>query len=278
MWADACKHPGWMVIALVAASGAGCMPQGMPMTGDASSVERLTIEDSLYRDISYLRGGDAGAPRVIFVHGTPGSAANMSRYVSDPIEGFEVVSIDRPGFGKTGGPAEPSFEKQAAAIEPFLVTRGGQKPVLVGHSLGGPIVARAAADYPESIGAIVILSGSLDPALEKPRWFNHLGDLKLFRIGIGRDLRNSNDELMAAPGQTSVLDAVLERVRCPVFILHGRDDGLVPVANVDYMERAFVNAVSVEPIVLEDEGHFIPWTRERLVRETVRRAAAASAE
>jgi len=131
-----------------AAVATGCAPQGMLETPGADALERLTIRDSLYREISYLRGGEPGLPRVVFVHGTPGSATNMARYIRDPIEGHEVISIDRPGFGATGGAPVPSFEKQAAAIEPFLVTRDGQKPVLVGHSLGGPIVARAAADYP----------------------------------------------------------------------------------------------------------------------------------
>lgn len=220
--------------------------------------------------LSYVYSGDTKAPRVIYIHGTPGDAGAFAMYIRDGIEGVESISIDRPGFGQTGGRAVRSFEAQAAAFEPLLIERVGQWPVLVGHSLGGPIVARAAADYPERVGAIVIIAGSLDPGLEHPRWFNYVG--AMLNPVLPSALAISNAEIFAAPEQTKLLANVLDKVRCPVVIVHGTEDGLVPYANVEYMQRAFTNAASVEVITIEGGSHFIPWKDPGVVRDAVVRS------
>ena len=248
---------------------AGCSPFGNANLSTAD-LERAISRPVSGNAVSYVHSGDASAPRVIYVHGTPGDAGMFAMYIRDNIEGVESISIDRPGFGQTGGPAVRSFEDQAAAFEPLLVERDGRWPVLVGHSLGGPIVARAAADYADRVGAIVIIAGSLDPGLERPRWFNHAGAL-LYPVLLN-PLAVSNAEIFAAPEQTKLLARVLDRIRCPVVIVHGTEDGLVPYANVEYMERAFTNAASVEVITIEGGNHFLPWNQQQVVRDAVLRA------
>jgi len=254
---------------IVVAALTGCTFGYDTPAGKLAGLERgsYTVDGRL---ISFLRAGEADAPRVIYVHGTPGDATNFAGFLSEPIPGLEHVAIDRPGFGRSDPQAVTGFAEQAAVIEPLLVERGGRWPILVGHSLGGPIVARVAAEYPDRVGGVVIVSGSLDPGLEKPRWYNRLGDTLLARPVMGRSLRNSNDELMAAPRETRELDAVLDRVRCPVVVIHGARDGLVPVANVEYMREHLPRA---ELVVLGDANHFIPWTHPEVIREAIEKLA-----
>lgn len=224
--------------------------------------------------VSYVRSGSEADPRLIYVHGTPGDASAFAEFVRNPIDGVESISVDRPGFGRTGGPALTSFADQAAALEPLLVEREGTWPVLVGHSLGGPIIARMAADHPERVAAIVIIAGSLDPDLEGPRWFNYVG-VALSPI-LPRMFRVSNAEIFAAREQTERLDAVLARVRCPVIIVHGTKDGLVPFANVEYMQTTFTGASSIETIKVDGADHFLLWSRQEIIRHAVGRALELS--
>lgn len=224
--------------------------------------------------VTYAHAGSEHDRRVIFVHGTPGSLGAWSAYLQNPIEGVESIAIDRPGFGGT----EPlravcEFADQARALEPLLVERDGRWPILIGHSLGGPIVARAAADFPDRVGGIIILAGSLDPALEKPKWFNYAGALPLFNLALPRTLLHSNKEIMAAKRETRALEPLLEKVTCPVIIVHGVRDRLVPFSNVAYMREHFTSSERVIVVELERERHFIPWTQEWLVRRLVERLA-----
>jgi len=86
---------------------------------------------------------------------------------------------------------------------------------------------------------------------------------------MGSSLGHSNDELMAAPEQTELLDEVLARVTCPVVIVHGTKDSLVPYANVEYMRSAFVNAASIDIVTLDGADHFIPWTHVQAIRDAI---------
>ena len=238
---------------------------GASASASAGEAGRVVFEVAVYA------AGEPGAPRVLYLHGTPGTADAWGDYLNEPAGETESVAIDRPGFGESAGSgAVVSFADQAAAAEPLLVERGGVGTVVVGHSLGGPIAARLAADHPDRVGAIVLLAASLSPELEKPRWFNHAGNA--FSAVLPGALRTSNAEIMAAPEQTRLLHADLASVTCPVVIVHGTSDSLVPYANVPYMQRMLTNAASVEVVTLEGEGHMLPWKREAEVRAAIARA------
>lgn len=261
----------------------GCFPSEMSTKLDPSVV-RLSYEASLdgvpgydattrqsLGEVSFLRAGDAAGRRIIYIHGTPGDASAYAHELNNPIQGFEHIAIDRPGFGKSSfnGKAVTSFEAQARAVLPLLEERPGGWPILVGHSLGGPIVARIAADYPDKVGGIIIVAGSLDPSLEKPRWYNYAGSIVGFVMS--KSMRHSNQEIFAAVEETKKLDAVLDRITCPVIVIHGDKDSLVPVANTDYMRQHLVNAESVDIEIIKGEGHFILWTHKQQIRNAVRR-------
>ena len=234
------------------------------------------------RVIRYLRAGAAESPRVIYIHGTPGDAEGWMRYLEHPVPGFEAWAIDRPGFGgsslaRQGAAGEQSIEKdavtafaqQAAAIEPLLVKQGGRWPVLVGHSLGGPIACRVAAEHPDMVGGLVILAGSLDPEQEKLAWYNDLADWAVLSWMLDRSIRIANHEVLAAKAETELLRPLLKNIRCPVVVVHGRKDDLVPFANVAYMQRELTGAASLRVIDLPEANHFLPWAQERTVREAV---------
>jgi pimeloyl-ACP methyl ester carboxylesterase len=58
-----------------------------------------------------------------------------------------------------------------------------------------------------------------------------------------------------------------EKITCPVYILHGTKDILVPYSNVAYMQKMFTQTDSVYVGTFEKENHFIVWTREKEIVE-----------
>jgi pimeloyl-ACP methyl ester carboxylesterase len=228
--------------------------------------------------LSWLRAGDPAGRRIIFVHGTPGDAEAWADYLINPPAGFEVIAIDRPGFGQSGpdGPVV-SLAGQATALKPLLVERAGRRPILVGHSLGGPIIAQAAADMPDHVGPLVIVAGSLDPGLEKIHWAQHVGAWRPVEALLPRALRNANAELMALEPQLAALAPRLAGITCPVAIVHGTKDGLVPYANVPFMQQRMTGAARMEVMTLADRNHFLPWNSMDDVRAAIDWAARAGA-
>ncbi|MGD8327373.1 MAG: alpha/beta hydrolase [Sphingomonadales bacterium] len=210
--------------------------------------------------ISYIQGGTPSGRRIIFVHGTPGSADGWLDTMKQAPAGFEVIAIDRPGFGETTPhDAVTSLMTQASAIEPFLDTPNGIKPIVVGHSLGGPVVAAAAVLYEDRIAGLVIAAGALDPGLEKTHPLQYVGAAPPIRWLLPRAIRNANTELMALKDELELLETKLDQLHIPIEIVHGTKDDLVPYDNVAFMEGHFQNVRNLSVDTLDGVNHFLPW-------------------
>lgn len=260
-----------MTVPAAVATGflAGCIPSmaGGPVEG----AEGFTYTAPLAggeSTVQAYRSGDSGGPRVIFVHGTPGSARDWRGFMAAPPAGMEAVAVDRPGFGGSGPRrAVTSLAEHARALEPLLVERGGVKPILVGWSYGGPVVVKAAIEYPERVGGIVIVAGALDPGLERVFWYQRVGEALPFLLP--RWLRNANDELIPLEAELRGLEAELPRLAVPVEIVHGTRDGLVVFANVPYMQRMFPEPPGVTAV--EGAGHGVVWSHPGAVLDAIER-------
>ncbi len=222
--------------------------------------------------ISVLRSGDTRGARLILVHGTPGDAASWADYLLNPPAGTEVIALDRPGFGASGPVhAVTGLAEQAAAVA-ALFPQDGRPVVLLGHSLGGPVVAQAAAQNPGRIHAIVLLAASLDPELETIHPLQRVGAWPWVEPWLPRPIRNANAELLALQAELRALQPLLRKISARVFIVHGDRDNLVPVDNVPYMQAHLSGAACVHTTLLPGADHFLPWNAQAAVRESVTRA------
>ena len=246
----------------------GCTPPGPRTPSTDVEPMRRVIEHNGAR-LSYLVHGDARGTRVILVHGTPGEALGWSDYLANPPAGVEVVSLDRPGFGQSGpdGPVT-SLARQADAVAALLPT-DGRAAVLVGHSLGGPIVAWVAAQHPKRVTALVLLAASLDPALESIHPMQHVGQWAWVSRWLPRAIRNANEELMVLRPELDALQVLLPRVTAPTLIVHGTADSLVPVENVAFIEKHLSSATCLRRQLLPNVNHFLPWNSQAVVRDGI---------
>ncbi len=245
----------------------------------ADGLVRRQVQSSNGYTVSYLANAVAAPelPRILYVHGTPGDATAFQRYLLNPISGFESLTVDRPGFGRTQPRTiASSLADQAKCLEPLLVGRGGRGTILVGHSLGGPIIVEAALDYPDRVSGLVILSGSLDPALESVAWYQRLAEFAFVPYMIPGDWRRANRELIPLKAELEALRPRLKDLKCPVVIVHAPDDMLVPAENVDYMLAEFPKDRVIEVIRPAGKNHFVPWNAEADVRRAIQRVADAA--
>ena len=250
------------------------LPSEMPEPVDPPGAERISWRGP-DGHVSALRAGDPQGRRVLYVHGTPGDATNWSRFLEAPLPGTDSVALDRPGFGDSDPRrAVPCLACQADALEPALRIDEGAGTVLVGHSLGGPIVLRAACDRPELVGGVVVVAGNVDPSIEGPQWYNYfaLG----FLAFLPRALVNANAELMPQRAELQELVPLLADLTVPVAIVHGTDDELVPYANALYLEELLAPRGPVRLFPIEDAGHLVIWTRPEVVREAIEWVLAES--
>lgn len=261
---------------VVAFSAAGCK-FGLDYSGDESGLTRRTlpVEGFEGRELSYLIHGDATKPRVIFIHGSPGNSVMYADYLRELEDEAEVIAVDRLGYGKSKGDGVVvSFEEQAAAIAPLLEQRSGRWPIVVGHSLGGPIASRLTADNPDKIGALVIVAGGLNAELEETQWYNEVARWWIVYPFLTDFLKTSNKEMWACREQVELLDPLLDDITCPVVVIHGTGDSLVPFEQIEYTIERMAENPRIYVIVLIDEDHGVTKLRREEVRETIQELLA----
>jgi pimeloyl-ACP methyl ester carboxylesterase len=266
----------WSAISVIFAT-IGLAPAGLRAadTNIDALRQQIAVGAPLNITLSYLQAGNSKAPRLILVHGTPGAASGWSEYLMNPPPGADVVALDRPGFGDSGPEgAVTSLEAQAAAVY-ALFPADGRRVVLLGHSLGGPIVARVAAEHPDRVSAVVLLAASLDPALEEINPMQWVGTWTAVRWALPRAIRNANAELIALKPELQSLATLLPKITAPVLIVHGTKDNLVPVANVPFMQAGLTSARCVKTQLLEGQNHFLPWNSTGIVRQAIAWALGA---
>ncbi|MEO7991958.1 MAG: alpha/beta hydrolase [Chryseolinea sp.] len=226
-----------------------------------------------FRTIHYVKAGDESKPLILFVHGSPGSLSAFIHFLADSVllPNTLLITADRPGFGYSNfGNAEPSLKKQAEALKPILEEYKKNRPViLVGHSLGGPLIARMAMDYPELIDGLIIVAGSIDPELEpNETWFRAPLATPFLSWILPRSFRSSNEEIYQLKPELEEMIPLWSNITCPVIVIQGKKDSLVPAANADFAKKMLVNA-PVEFVFKEDMDHFVPWSNPELIRNAI---------
>jgi 3-oxoadipate enol-lactonase len=109
----------------------------------------------------------ARASAVVFLHGIGGAArAWAPQAQSFAHAGFAPVALDLPGYGARPPIAEMQFEALAADVEAAIAERGLQRPVLIGHSLGGMVAQAMLRRKPDGYAAAVLCCTS--PAFGNP--------------------------------------------------------------------------------------------------------------
>lgn len=93
--------------------------------------------------ISYRVMGQ-GSP-VLFLHGLLGSADSWVFQLLGLSSRHQIISWDAPGYGQSAG-LEPDLDMFAEQLRGFISALGLRTLTLVGHSMGGTLAARVAAD------------------------------------------------------------------------------------------------------------------------------------
>jgi len=218
------------------------------------------------RNIHYTKLGNDSLPTLIFIHGSPSSWTSFEDYMQDSalLFRYRMISVDRPGFGSSDFGEAVNLAEQSLLLLPILDAEKNGKPVfLAGHSLGGPLVVKMAADYPAAIKGIMLISGSIDPALEPAEKWRNTADKFPFSLLLPGAFRPSNTELIYFKKDVYALANDFAKVTADVYLVHGEKDTWVPVGNIDYAKEKLTHANKVETLILKDGNHFIPWTRKK---------------
>jgi branched-chain amino acid transport system permease protein len=225
-------------------------------------------------DMFYVECGQ-GRP-VVLVHGNTGSSRWWSKVMD--LDGCRVLAPELPNFGRSGRLDVADIDVYADYLGAFVDTLGLEKPVLVGHSLGGAVVMSLAARRPELAAALVLIDGAAPGGLRTPE--ERYPIIELYRTNrdfmrkalaaVTPTLRDeawldelADDAMLMAPhayaGNARALERFDYRDRtsgftAPVLVLWGRRDIIITEAMARETAAAYP-AARLE--ILDDVGHSV---------------------
>lgn len=229
----------------------------------------ITVGERSFHYVSY---GDPQKPLVVFIHGSPGSWEAYGHLMSDPdlFEKAHIISVDRPGYGKSDkGAWETSLKVQADLIAKMIEKEGkGKKAFVIGHSYGGPVMAKLAMDHPDKVSKMMMLAASVDPELEMLKWFNYAADTWLASALLPSLWKVSNKEILPLKSELELMEPLWSQITSPIIVVQGTEDTLVPEGNAYFIKEKAVNA-DVRLVILQGENHFLPWNQVALIKQEI---------
>ncbi|KPF90084.1 hydrolase [Novosphingobium sp. AAP83] len=247
--------------------------------GDYRTVDavRLRLRDSGPRD----------APAVILLHGFGASLETWDGWAGPLSQRYRVIRFDLPGFGLTGSDPTGDYSdaRSIRVLAGLMDQLGIARAAIVGNSLGGRIAWNFAAQQPDRVSRLVLVSpdGFASPGFEYEKAPDVPLMMKALPYTAPRGMLKANlaaayarperlgeatvtryRDMMLAPGvrrailarmdQTILRDPVpvLARIKTPTLLIWGEKDGMIPISNAaDYL-RVMPTATLVR---LPDLGH-----------------------
>ena len=114
---------------------------------------------------------------LLLIHGLAGQMRNFGQAMLDDLAGdHRVIRVDRPGSGYSPRLASgrAHLAEQADAIAALIDELALDRPVLVGHSLGGALSLAVAIRHPEKVGALALIAPATQRIESVPEVFKGL--------------------------------------------------------------------------------------------------------
>lgn len=280
------RRRGWALYAVLVAASAiaglttGRQPRPAP-DGRAIELPAMTSAGPLAGRTSRIAyriwepgGPDARTP-VVCIHGSPGGLADFVHIA--PLlaaEGRMVVAPDLPGMQRSAGDAPSrSILAHARSVLALIEALDIPRAHVVGFSLGGGVALHMADLSPARIASITMMSSIGDQRNEGSgsHWFEHAK----YAIGYGvawavrwltphfglldgtivvqRSMLNFWDSDLRP------LSTIMERLKTPTLILHGRGDFLVP----SWAAERHHDLIPTSRLVMLDASHFLPFLQAK---------------
>lgn len=222
---------------------------------------------------------------ILILHGWNLSASKFNSLKEEfDRRGYKSYCPDLPGFGNNQIPNKPlNLFDYVDFVEKFIQENKLSNVTIIGHSFGGRIGIKLAAQNPNLLHALILTGapGIIPVPRSKALFFIILAKAgrKLFSLPIVNFFQNiarqllyrtagamdyyNTDEKMRDTFKNIVrenLEVLLTQISTPTLLLWGKEDGFVPIGIAQKMEKMIKNS---KLVVIENSRHGVPWTHPK---------------
>ena len=271
------------------ASGSVPPPEPQPLPG----VTQECIEEPVFNGkVCVYQANPTATRSIVLIHGINGRAlVDWRAQIPVLARHYHVIALDLPGFGDSSKGNQLYSPDNYARVVHFVVQRFASRPFdLVGHSMGGGVAIRYAAQYPEDVRRLVLVdvSGILQRVAYSKylagAWADHQGltaspsdnfvsrfvgkVMSIFHINTEQIIQSRDNREETLHGDPTAIAGIalldhdfapeLRRLHAPTLLIWGGEDHLAPLRTAEVL-RYRIPGARLE--VLADSGH-VPMRRQ----------------
>ena len=238
------------------------------MTGHSGQVERAGGAIA-WQVINHPAAWEAPAQTVLFHHGLGACSAVWDGWTPALVGRYRLVRFDMRGHGASALPPKFQWSLDAMVDDVRAVAdaAGAERLHLVGESTGGTVALAFAARHPERVLSVTVSNGAhqggaienLEPWKRiiheegMTAWSAHMMGRRFFDGAIPEAMWRWYRTQQASADPDAILGAAamllgvdlrpeLDRVACPVLLLHPDSSPFIPVETTAELKRALPDA------------------------------------
>jgi pimeloyl-ACP methyl ester carboxylesterase len=220
-----------------------------------------------------------GEPALVFVHGWAGDVNVWREQAAYFSRKHHVLLIDLPGFGTSDKPESAPYSMPyfARAVQAVMDSAHVKRAVLVGHSMGTPVIREVFRQSPQRVAGLVAVDGALRSRVAPEAGQRMVGPIRAdeYRANVSKMLNGMmsvaapavRDQVTTAAGLASqpalvralegmFLDAAIwrdDKITVPLLVLNAKASGW----NADYEEYVKSLAPDTTYETFDSVDHFL---------------------
>lgn len=206
--------------------------------------------------LAYVEQGSREGPTLILLHGYSDSHRSFDLVRPLLPRAWRVIALTQRGHGLSDKPAAGyDMADFADDVRQFMDTKGIERAILVGHSMGAAVALEAAVAFPERVAGIALI-GAFADFQGNPGVIELAETVEAMSDPVdGEFVLAFQESTVARMIPQRFLDAVVaESMRCPARAWCGAARGLLAFDPLDAARRAQAPAT----LIWGDKDAFVP--------------------
>jgi len=216
------------------------------------------------RTIHMQKEIDTKLPTLVLIHGSPGSALDFKKYLSDEElnKKYNIITYDRIGYGiKNRGKVVGSLKEEVAVLDAVIKNIKSTDIVLAGYSYGGTTALASAKKYKKKLLLAAAVRGDLEPMF----WAIKLYQWKLTRPLVPKVFQAATEEKLRHITELVNYENRWDISETRIISIHGKLDRIVPYQNSIFLENK-LDPRTFKLITLEEGRHDLIWADFDLIK------------
>ncbi|MDX5586213.1 MAG: alpha/beta fold hydrolase [Aureibaculum sp.] len=224
-------------------------------------------KEHTYRVVGMQKKIDTTLPTLVFVHGSPGSVLDFSRYFKDSLINTKanILGYDRIGYGvNNAGEVNGTIAFELEILHDVTKNIPSEKIILIGYSYGGPVILASPKQYKYKVSLASSISADLEPMF----WSLNLYKWELTRPLLPKVLRAASEEKYAHLSNLPNYEEKWNVSPSPIVNIHGDEDWIVPYKNSINLEKK-IDKNKFTMVTIGGGGHELIWSDFTLIKNEI---------